>query len=194
MRQLSFSFTLVAALVLGGCATNRGDGASASAPAGAATADTSPRIATPVTVPAASARNVVMSMTGSKQVVEAKDWADFKREWRDTFAEYAKAEGIAFTFVEGDLVPRAQDGTMLLVNVADYRMIGIAARVFLGVMTGNAYIDAKIKFANLRNGAAFGEQQYNTASSAMGGVFAKMTPQQVDSIGSEVFRDLKAAK
>ena len=63
-----------------------------------------------------------------------------------------------------------------------------------GIMTGNAYIDAKIRFSNLRDGALFGEQQYNTTSSAASGVFAKVTPQQVDAIGTEVFRDLKAAK
>ena len=145
-------------------------------------------------VPAASAKKVVMSMTGPKTVVEAKDWADFKREWRETFADYAKAAGIEFGFVDGEAKPQAADGTILLVNVADYRLVGIGARIWLGVMTGNAYIDAKVKFMNLRDGAPFGEQQYNTSSSAWSGAFAKVTPQQVDAIGAEVFRDLKPAK
>jgi hypothetical protein len=61
-------------------------------------------------------------------------------------------------------------------------------------MTGNAFIDAKIKFINLRNGVMFGEQQHNTSSSAWSGIFAKVTPQQVDAIGTEVFRDMKSAK
>ena len=63
----------------------------------------------------------------------------------------------------------------------------------LGIMTGNAYINAQIKFSNLRDGAAFGEQQYNTTSSASGGVFSKVTPQQVDTIAGQVFKDFKAA-
>lgn len=133
-------------------------------------------------------------MSGPKNVVEAKDWADFKREWRDTFAAHAKAAGIDFSLVDSNVQPRGSDGTVLLVDVADYRMVGIGARIFLGVMTGNAYIDAKIKFVSLRDGAALGEQQHNTTSSAWGGVFAKVTPQQVDAIATEVFRDLKAAK
>jgi hypothetical protein len=190
MRQISLSIAVAAAVLIGGCATQpTGGSGGTSAPAA-----TAPRISTPVAVPPASTRKVVMSMTGSKQVVEAKDWADFKREWRETFGDHAKAAGIDFTFIEGDVKPQAQDGTMLLVNVADYRMVGIGARIMLGIMTGNAYIDAKIKFANLRDGATFGEQQYNTASSAAGGIFSRMTPQQVDAIGTEVFRDLKAAK
>lgn len=133
-------------------------------------------------------------MTGPKQVTEAKDWADFKREWRDTFAEHAKEAGIAFTFVEGDLPPQGQDGTVLFVNVADYRMIGIGTRIMFGIMTGNAFIDARIRFANLSDGATLGEQQYNTSSSAASGIFAKVTPQQVDAIATEVFRDLRAAR
>lgn len=191
MRLFTIASAITVALVIGGCATKPAGGSgSASAPATTAVA----RVSTPVVVPAASARTVVMSMTGSKQVVEAKDWADFKREWRDTFSDHAKAAGITFTFVEGDIQPQGQDGTMLLVNVADYRMVGIGARIMFGIMTGNAFIDARIKFANLRDGAVFGEQQYNTSSSAAGGVFAKVTPQQVDMIGNEVFGDLKAAR
>jgi hypothetical protein len=190
MRQITLPLAVAAALLIGGCATKP----AGSSGSGSAATEATPRIATPVTVPAASTRKVVMSMTGSKQVVEAKDWADFKREWRDTFADHAKAAGIEFVFVDGEARPQAQDGTLLLVDVADYRMVGIGARIMLGIMTGNAYIDAKVKFANLRDGAAFGEQQYNTASSAASGIFAKMTPQQVDTIGTEVFRDLKPAK
>src|SRR5688500_12371812 len=124
MRQISLSIAVAAALLIGGCATKpagTSSGTTGTAPAEA----TTPRIAVPVTVPAASARKIVMAMTGSKQVVEAKDWADFKREWRETFADHAKAAGIEFVFVDGDVKPQAQDGTMLLVNVADYRMVGI---------------------------------------------------------------------
>ena len=55
---------------------------------------------------------------------------------------------------------------------------------------GNAYVDAKIRFADLKSGATFGEQTYNTTSSAWHGVFAKMTPQQVDAIAGEVFGEI----
>jgi hypothetical protein len=34
--------------------------------------------------------------------------------------------------------------TLMQVYVNDYRMVGIGARIFLGVMTGNAYIDAQV--------------------------------------------------
>lgn len=188
LRTFSIALAVVASLTLAGCASKP-----VGSSVGAATPPTV-RLAAPVAVPAASARKVVMSMTGPKQVVEAKDWADFKREWRDTFSDHAKAAGIAFTFLDGEVAPQAQDGTMLLVNVADYRMVGIGARIMFGMMTGNAYINARIRYANLRDGSEFGEQQYNTTSSAGDGVFAKVTPQQVDTIGSAVFREFAAAR
>jgi len=40
--------------------------------------------------------------------------------------------------------------------------------------------------------AAAGERAYNTTSSAWGGVFAKMTPQQVEAIASKVLGEIRA--
>lgn len=132
-------------------------------------------------------------MSGPKSVTEARDWPAFKQEWRDTFAEHAKHAGISFVFADTD-APRGEDGTLLQVTVNDYRMVGIGSRVFLGIMTGNAYMDTRIRFANLRDGSTFGEQQHNTSSSAWSGVFAKVTPQQVDAVAAGVFRSMMAAR
>ena len=149
----------------------------------------------PVLIPATAARRVVLTMTGPKSVTEAKDWPAFKKEWRETFAEHAKDAGVAFDFLETDAPPQqAAGGTLVQVTVNDYRMVGIGSRIFLGVMTGNAYIDARLRFADLSNGTTFGEQPVNTSSTAWGGIFAKVTPQQVDSIASEVFKAVKAAR
>ena len=186
------ALSLSASLFLSGCATPRADKDAS------ATAAKPPEIVAPTTppvkVPTSAARSVVLTMTGPKNVVEAKDWAAFKEEWRSTFEEHAKEASISFAFVEASAqLPTNTDGTALQVTVNDYRMVGIGSRIFFGAMTGNAYIDARILFTNLRDGAVFGEQQQNTTSSAWHGVFAKVTPQQVDAIAADVFRDLKAA-
>ena len=144
-----------------------------------------------VRVPAASAKKVMLNMTGPKTVTEAKDWVSFKEEWRATFADHAKERGIAFEMQEGDAKPLGEPGTLLNVYINDYRQVGIGARIFLGIMTGNAYIDAKVGFADLSVGSRFGEQAYNTSSSAWAGVFGKMTPQQVDAIATEIFGSIK---
>ena len=188
--KIIVSIALLGAALLSGCAST--------APGGAAPATTATTTATPaapaqprITIPAASTKKVVLVMSGSKAVVEAKDWDAFKKEWRDTFADYAKESGIAFSMSDRAPPPSSDAGTVLAVYVADYRMVGIGARMFLGVMSGNAYIDAKVSYLDLKTGQNFGAQNYNTSSSAWHGVFGKMTPQQVDSIGKQIFSELK---
>jgi hypothetical protein len=132
-------------------------------------------------------------MTGPAVVTQAKDWAAFQEEWRATFADHAKDAGVAFEVQKGEAHSSGEAGTLLQVYVNDYRMVGIGSRIFFGVMTGNAYIDAKGTYSNLSDGAAFGERTYNTSSSAWAGVFAKMTPQQVDAIATKVFGELGVA-
>lgn len=100
---------------------------------------------------------------------------------------------MAFDVQKGEPLSTGETGTLLQVYVNDYRMVGIGSRVFFGVMTGNAYIDAKASYTNLYDGKEFGERAYNTTSSAWAGVFAKMTPQQVDAIAAKVFGEMAAA-
>lgn len=131
-------------------------------------------------------------MTGPAVVTQAKDWPAFQEEWRATFLDHAKAANVVFDVQKGDARSIGETGTLLQVYVNDYHMVGIGSRIFFGVMTGNAYIDAKASYSDLNDGRAFGERVYNTTSSAWGGVFAKMTPQQVDVIASKVFAELGA--
>ena len=192
MKIESSAVLLIIALA-SGCATSGGshDSAPTAAPAGAAaTSDAAPL---PLTMPSGSAKRLVLNMTGPAAVTQAKDWSAFQEEWRATFADHAKAAGVSFDVQKGDAHSSSEAGTLLQVYVNDYRMVGIGSRIFFGVMTGNAYIDAKASYSNLNDGTAFGERVYNTTSSAWGGVFAKMTPQQVDAIASKVFAELGTA-
>ena len=182
------SLTLLA-IALTGCASSGGqhDSAPTAAPSGVAAAPP------PLTTSPTSAKRLVLNMTGPVMVTQAKDWPAFQEEWRATFADHAKEAGVAFDVQKGEPRSTGETGTLLQVYVNDYRMVGIGARVFFGVMTGNAYIDAKASYTDLNDGKSFGERTYNTTSSAWGGVFAKMTPQQVDQIATKVFGELGAA-
>lgn len=198
MTRFFLVLALVAAAFLSACGTAPANNAATSTSTGSGTGVASASQPEPaivkaqvVRVPPASTRKVVLNMTGPKTVTEAKDWASFKEEWRATFAEYAKERGIVFAVQEGDARSLGEPGTLLNVYVNDYRQVGIGARIFLGVMTGNAYIDAKVAFSDLNGGQRFGDQAYNTTSSAWAGVFGKMTPQQVDAIGAEIFSSIK---
>jgi len=184
---------LLICILAAACATSGGshDAAPASAPADKAVATDA--ALPPLTLPSASAKRLVLNMTGPAAVTQAKDWSSFQEEWRATFADHAKAAGVSFDVQKGDAHSISEAGTLLQVYVNDYHMVGIGSRIFFGVMTGNAYIDAKASYSDLNDGKAFGERVYNTSSSAWGGVFAKMTPQQVDAIASMVFAELGTA-
>ena len=192
MARLAWVAVVLAAAFLSACGSTpqSAQTAAPSTTAPAATAAAKPQ-SQAVNVPAASGKKVVLNMTGPKTVTEAKDWVSFKEEWRATFAEHAKAQGIAFSMLEADVRVPGEPGTLLNVYVNDYRQVGIGARIFFGVMTGNAYIDANVEFNDLNGGQTFGDQAYNTSSSAWAGVFAKMTPQQIDTIATTIFASLK---
>jgi hypothetical protein len=185
---------LLTSILACGCAASGGphEAAPSSVPAGAAVAPVAAPMP-PLSMPLASAKRLVLNMTGPAAVTQAKDWPAFQEEWRATFADHAKEAGVEFSVQKGEPRSIGEAGTLLQVYVNDYRMIGISARIFLGVMTGNAYIDAKAGYTDLNDGKEFGDRTYNTTSSAWGGVFAKMTPQQVDAIASKVFAELATA-
>jgi len=186
MMKIATSATMLAVVLVTGCAST-GKQQSTEQPA-------APAVAAPVqplNLPAVSAKRVVLNMTGPDAVTQSKDWAAFKEEWRATFADHAKAKGIAFDMQQGDARTAGEAGTLLNVYVNDYRMVGIGANILFGAMAGNAFINAKVSFVNLNGGAAFGDRAYNTSSSAWSGVFAKMTPQQVDAIATQVFAEIK---
>jgi hypothetical protein len=196
MRIISSVLAPCLLIVLAGCASSRPETTSSNpsaTPTGASATPTA-RMAATVIIPASSARKLVVVMGGPKNMVESKDWTEMKREWRETFADHAKEAGIAYDFVDTAPSPGTEDGTLLSVNINDYRIVGIGMRIFFGAMTGNAFIDAKVTYSNLRDASKFGEQEYNTSSSAWSGIFAKMTPQQVDQIATGVIAQLKAAK
>lgn len=188
MKVFKF-LTLAALIALGGCAATvqKGDASITSTSDGKAT---NPAVSK-VHIPESASKRLVLNMTGSKVSVESKDWASFKDEWRAIFQEQTKAAGIQFEWQDGAPRPMAQNGTLLVVNVNDYRFVGVGARVMFGIMTGNAYIDAQLHFKDLNDGKAFGEQAYNTSSSAKQGIFSPVTPKQIYAIADEVITEMK---
>jgi len=49
-------------------------------------------------------------------------------------------------------------------------------------MTGKAYVDSKVRYIDLKGGEVWGEQPYNTKSTAWEGMFSAMTAKQVEAI------------
>ena len=142
---------------------------------------------TPLAAAAAtSGKSIVLNMTGSTQATTAKDWSDFKGLWREPCAHESATLGDSFSVQEGDARPTGDAGTLVVVDVADYRYISTGARIMLGVMTGNAYINAKVSFRDLADGTVRSTKTYDTTSSAWGGVFSGMTTKQVAAMCHEI--------
>lgn len=109
-----------------------------------------------VAVPAASAKRMVLQMTGPVEVVQSKDWEPFKGEWRSALGGAASSAGMSFESVEAAGVAAAADraGTLVKVDVKDYRYVTPGARFGLGVMTGNAFVDANVSFIDVQTASS----------------------------------------
>lgn len=136
---------------------------------------------------------LVLNVTGSSETTAGEDWAGFKQEWQEYFSEQAQAAHIAFEMQEGSPRTTGEDGLLLSVFINDYRFIRPGTRYMVGVMAGNAFIDSKLTFSDLRTGKAFGSQTANTSSSAWEGIFSAMTNKQVEAIATDVFEKIKPA-
>jgi len=144
-----------------------------------------------ITVPAESAKQVVLSMHLDPKHPQDAGWKSFKQEWIDIVQERALAQGFKFAVQDGEPKPTGEAGTLMVVRVNDYRHVGIGSRMMFGIMTGNAFIDAKIEFRDLKAGMLYGERTYNTSSSAVHGVFAAVTPKQIYAITDETLSEIK---
>lgn len=189
MRVVAFAWVMAVSL-LAACGTTSQKSPPAPAVAAAPAAPPAEALR-PLRVPAESAKKVVLKIAGSKDAIEARDWASFKEEWRATFADHAKEAGIVFSMQEGGAQPAGEAGTLLTVHVIDYRKVGIGSRIFLGFMAGSAFVESKVSFSDLATGQRFGEQLYDTNSAASwGGVFEMSSP-QIEVIATRVFAEFK---
>ncbi len=177
-RLLTASIVVVAALAAGCAATVQ-----QTSPTGS----TAPSI----TIPAESAKQVVLSMHLDAKHAQDSGWKSFKQEWIDIMQERALAQGFKFAVQDGDPKPTGEAGVLMVVRVNDYKYVTVGQRMMLGILTGNAFIDAKIEFRDLKGGTLYGERAYNTTSSALHGVFAAVTPKQIYAIADETLSELK---
>ena len=171
----SRSMLVGGALLLAGCA---------------ATVNRSEPVSPPLAVSKPAQGKVVLLVKGSDEISRAKDWNDFRGEWKAAMQEAATGAGMGFAFVEQEPDAHSEPGTLVVVDIADYRYLSTGARLMLGILIGNAYIDARASYFELPEKRAFGERKYNTSSSAWQGIFSAMTAKQVAAICAEIIGEL----
>jgi hypothetical protein len=144
----------------------------------------------PTAVGRAAGSAIVLNITGSTTSTSSKDWADFQSLWREPCSEESAAVGASLSMQEGEAKPTGDSGTLVLVNIVDYRYVSTGARIMLGVMTGNAYINAEVSFRDLKSGEVRATKTYDTTSTAWQGIFSGMTGKQVRAMCHEIAGEL----
>jgi hypothetical protein len=144
----------------------------------------------PIPVAAKAGTSIVLNITGSPTSTSAKDWIDFRGLWREPCTQESAAIGAVLSMQDGDPKPTGDAGTLVVINVVDYRYVSTGARIMLGVMTGNAYINAQVSFRDLMSGEVRANKTYDTTSTAWQGIFSGMTTKQVRAMCHEITGEL----
>jgi hypothetical protein len=147
-----------------------------------------------IVIPPSAASKLVLNVSGAKSQMEEEDWKQFVQEWVDNFTEQAAIAHVALEMQEGAAKPTGEDGVLLSVFVEDYRFLRPGTRYAVGVMAGNAFIESKLTYIDLKTGETYGSQVANTSSSAWEGIFSAMTNKQIEAIAADVFKQVKAGQ
>jgi hypothetical protein len=174
VRELARIVVCTGTLVLGGCAATVVKESTSSS----------------LGVPPEARKAIVLNITGSSNSTTAKDWESFRGEWRDAMKDAAAAAGVGYSFQDGEAKATGEAGTLVAVYVDDYRYLSTGLRFAVGIMAGNAYVESKARFVDLKSGTVFGERTYNTTSHTIEGVFSAMTRKQLEAICKEVLADM----
>jgi hypothetical protein len=80
--------------------------------------------------------------------------------------------------------------SLVAVIVNNYRYLSQAARIAIGILAGNAFIEAEVIFTDLSNNTSAGTRKYSTSSSAGQGIFSAVTDKQIRAICDEIVKEL----
>jgi hypothetical protein len=145
-------------------------------------------------IPEANKSNRVMNFKGTKNVETDSDWTLLKSAWTNSLKAEASSSGYQLSEQVGQPSASSSNGVLVVVNVSDFRYLSTGARYAAGVMVGNAWVNSKVDFLDLKSGQVIGARTYDTKSTAWEGVLSAMTEKQVQAISRQIIADIKAAK
>jgi hypothetical protein len=150
----------------------------------AASVKKGPEAGPPLAIPATSGRLIVMYVLGRPEHTRAADWDPLRAEWGQAMQAAAAPVGVDFRLLDGEPKTANEDGTLLVVHVSAYRYIPPGSR--LGILGGNAHVEADIEFNDLRTGASYGRRHYDTSSSAWEVVVSAETDKHLAALSAEL--------
>ena len=149
--------------------------------------------ATPLAAPAVPTTQVGLMVTGTPAMRAAEGWTAFRAEWRNAFKTASAAAGLRMAYFETFPAEHLPGTVLVRVTVIDYRHISSGMRWALGVVTGNAFVDAEVDFIELPSRRSLGNRRYSTASNHWQGVLSAMTDKQLATLAAAMVQELRAA-
>lgn len=141
--------------------------------------------------PAVATTQVGLLVTGTPTLRAAAGWPAFRAEWRNAFKGATTAAGLRMATFETEPSENLPGTVLVRITVNDYRHVNSGMRWALGVITGNAFIDANVEFIELPTRRSLGSRRYNTASSAWQGVLSAMTDKQLAALAAAMVQELR---
>jgi len=143
-------------------------------------------------VPAVATTQVGLLVTATPVMRAAPGWQDFRAEWRTAFKTATTNAGLRMHYFETEPSENLPGTVLVRITVKDYRHVSTGLRWTLGVVTGNAYVDADVEFIELPSRRSLGTRRYNTSSSHWQGVLAPMTDKQLAALANAMVQELRA--
>ncbi|MEX5572722.1 hypothetical protein Q1J52_07300 [Pseudomonas lijiangensis] len=137
--------------------------------------------------------NLVVTFVGNRQVEANADWYLLKGAWSQALSADAAAEGYVTSFLGGQPKTQPHDGVMVVIHVSNFRYIQWKSRFWASFTTGNAWVNARVEFRDLRSGQLLGTRTYDSYSLGWQMWFSAMTEKQLRKISRLMIADIKAA-
>ena len=145
-------------------------------------------------LPMESRSNLAVNFQGTDRVLAHPDWSRFQGVWRSALQAESAAAGYRLIERSSQQTSKYDDAVLLDVYVSNFRYLTKGQRYGLGVMVGNAWVESRVAFVDMKSGQAYGSRTYNTSSSAWEGVLSAMTDEQLQAISKEIVAEIKSAR
>lgn len=147
--------------------------------------------ASKIEVPQAAAKKVTLRLTGTPEIQVSNRWQKFSDEWYWKMQYEAESRNIPYTFAAKDSDIGDEPGTLVRINVKDFRYISQVERYFLGIVLGNAYMDIDVEYVELPSKRLIATKKFNTTTTAWEGVYSAATPKQVVAVIQVILNDIQ---
>lgn len=140
---------------------------------------------TPIPVYADAKTTLVVLFKADAKVQANEKWPLLKSKWLEALRTRGQAKGLQ-VLTERPKTP----ATLATIEVTNFRYMSSGLRYSVGVMAGNAWISAQVRYQDATSGETLATRNYDTSSSAWEGVFSAMTSDQIKALATTIIDDV----